>query len=135
MLAKMTRYFLGISLLLGLMGSLNTSHGQGSKSKEMDKKLIKATVEGELTGKAAGSGSKNEETPVSFTISKAKGEDGNELAEMAGKILTLDKGKKRDELLKKYKQGDKVTLLGKIDVGKSVLLLESFKEASGSGSK
>jgi F0F1-type ATP synthase beta subunit len=101
----------------------------------MDKKLIKATVEGELTGKAAGSGSKNEETPVSFTISKAKGEDGNELAEMAGKILTLDKGKKRDELLKKYKQGDKVTLLGKIDVGKSVLLLESFKEASGSGSK
>jgi len=54
---------------------------------------------------------------------------------MAGKILTLAKGKKRGELLKKYKPGDRVTLLGKIDVEKSVLQLESFKEASGSDSK
>ena len=139
MLTGMPRFWLGTTLLLGLVGSLDTAYGQGSKSKETDKKLIKATIEGELTGKAAnplaGSRSKIEEAPVSFTISKAKGEDGRELTEMAGKILTLDKGKRRDELLKKYKPGDKVILLGKVDVEKSVLQLESFKEASGSDSK
>ncbi|MCI0417692.1 MAG: hypothetical protein L0312_00485 [Acidobacteria bacterium] len=135
MLVRMTRCFAGLVLLLGFgAGSLGTAHAQGSKSKTA-KKIIKATVEGELKAQGEASGSKNDpDMPVSFAASRVTGEDGSELTELAGKVFSIKKGKKRDELLKKHKPGDKLTLTGKLDAGKALLQLESFKGA-GSGSK
>ena len=146
MLVVKTTSLGGLALVLGLTVSLNMASAQGSRSKT-DKKIVKAQVEGELIkrlGEKQGAGSDSKSASPSslgLKVSKVIGEDGSELPDMKGKILSLRKNKKRDELLSKYIAGDKLTLMGKLDTEKATLELESFKGAGsdpklkGSGSK
>jgi hypothetical protein len=134
MLVAKTTCFAGLVLAVSLTLSVNPASAEGSRSKS---KTVKAEVEGELIKKpeakrAAGSDSKG--TPLSLKVTRVIGEDGSELPDMKGKVLSFTKSKKRDQLLSQHVAGDKLTLMGKLDTEKATLELESFKRA-GSATK
>ncbi|GBC83183.1 hypothetical protein HRbin10_02324 [bacterium HR10] len=118
------------------------SQSKGSSSKgRMDEDVIGVTVEGEQMMLDHGSGTKGSGTKgdhsYGLKVVRAVDQDGRELPELNGQVLTYRDTDKSRELIKKHRQGERLIIKGRLSVEEKMLEVESFakRDADGSGSR